>query len=101
MDQYKVNFEYLYFPVIEVSSGEYGNHVDNMVMAVENGRSHKWRDFVIDERVEDPDDMDIEQLNSGPPQEHQYKYYTSPIQQFFILLKRMLLQFTRNKVIDF
>lgn len=88
------------FLVIEVSSGEYGQHLDRMVTAIDNGRCHSWRDYVDGsfKPIEEDSDAGIEQLNSGTIQEQQYKYYSSPVQQFLILLKRMLLQSTRNKV---
>lgn len=83
--------------VVEVSSGEYGQHLENMVLAVDNGRNHKWRDFVDESKTCQEEEMGIEQLNSGPPQEQQFKYCSSPLQQFVILLRRMLIQSTRNK----
>ncbi|XP_063531758.1 ATP-binding cassette sub-family G member 1-like [Cydia strobilella] len=79
--------------VIEVSSGEYGTHVDRMVAAVENGRSQSWRDYAV--AASDRDD--IEQLNAGGVEEHNYTYGSTSTQQFCILLRRMLLQTFRNR----
>ncbi|XP_063376422.1 ATP-binding cassette sub-family G member 1-like [Cydia fagiglandana] len=79
--------------VIEVSSGEYGSHVDRMVAAVENGRSQRWRDYAVAAADRD----DIEQLNAGGVEEHNYTYGSTSTQQFCILLRRMLLQTFRNR----
>ncbi|XP_047987028.1 ATP-binding cassette sub-family G member 1-like isoform X2 [Leguminivora glycinivorella] len=79
--------------VIEVSSGEYGSHVDRMVAAVENGRSQHWRDCAAAPADRD----DIEQLNAGGVEEHTYTYGSTSTQQFCILLRRMLLQTFRNR----
>ncbi|XP_061730002.1 ATP-binding cassette sub-family G member 1-like isoform X2 [Cydia pomonella] len=79
--------------VIEVSSGEYGSHVDRMVAAVENGRSQRWRDYAV--AASDRDD--IEQLNAGGVEEHNYTYGSTSTQQFCILLRRMLLQTFRDR----
>lgn len=71
-----------------------------MIDAVNNGKNQQWREYVADTikcNGEDSD-MEIEELNTGPPQEQQYKYCTTSFQQFVILLKRMLLQSTRDKV---
>lgn len=89
------------FPVIEVSSGEYGSHVDKMVSAVENGKNQRWRTYGIEENPsgEQFEEMEIEQLNAGGVEKHNYKHGCSACQQFIVLLKRMLLQTVRNKVI--
>ncbi|KAI8422551.1 hypothetical protein MSG28_006351, partial [Choristoneura fumiferana] len=81
--------------VIEVSSGEYGFHVDRMVAAVDNGRNQRWRDYAVEDLVEE--EVEIEQLNAGGVEEHCYKYGTTPCEQFCILLRRMLLQNVRNR----
>lgn len=84
--------------IIDVSSGEYGPHTERMVAAVENGRCHRWRDYGLDENYEgDYTDMEIEQLNTGGVEKHNYKHGSTPCQQFIILLKRMILQTIRNK----
>ncbi|XP_063361434.1 ATP-binding cassette sub-family G member 1-like [Cydia amplana] len=79
--------------VIEVSSGEYGSHMDRMVAAVENGRSQRWRDYAVAASERD----DIEQLNAGGVEEHNYTYGSTSKQQFCVLLRRMLLQTFRNR----
>lgn len=87
--------------VIDVSSGEYGPHAERMVAAVENGRCHRWREYGLEEVCDsDYDEMEIEQLNTGGVEKHNYKHGSTPCQQFIILLKRMVLQTIRNKVID-
>ncbi|XP_012546360.2 ATP-binding cassette sub-family G member 1 [Bombyx mori] len=80
--------------IIEVSSGEYGSHTERMVAAIENGKSEKWRDYAVVETLEE---MEIEQLNTGGVEKHNYKHGSTAFQQFFVLLKRMLLQTLRNK----
>ncbi|XP_061379738.1 ATP-binding cassette sub-family G member 1-like [Danaus plexippus] len=80
--------------IIEVSSGEYGSHVDKMVTAVDNGRLQKWRQYALEEERQE---MEIEQLNTDVVENHVYKYESSSCQQFYVLLKRMLLQTARNR----
>ncbi|XP_045534774.1 ATP-binding cassette sub-family G member 1 [Papilio machaon] len=80
--------------VIEVSSGEYGSHVERMVTAVENGRCQRWREHQVEDQYEE---MEIEQLNAGGVQDHTYRYESTPSTQFTVLLKRMLLQSVRNR----
>ncbi|CAH0702594.1 unnamed protein product [Spodoptera exigua] len=85
--------------IIEVSSGEYGSHVDKMVSAVENGKNQRWRTYAIEESPPGElfEEMEIEQLNTGGIEKHNYKHGCSACQQFIVLLKRMLLQTVRNK----
>uniref|UniRef100_A0A2A4JW89 ABC transporter domain-containing protein n=1 Tax=Heliothis virescens TaxID=7102 RepID=A0A2A4JW89_HELVI len=85
--------------IIEVSSGEYGSHVDRMVSAVENGKNQRWRTYAIEDvQVGEPiEEMEIEQLNAGGVEKHNYKHGCTACQQFIVLLKRMLLQTVRNK----
>ncbi|CAK1601327.1 unnamed protein product [Parnassius mnemosyne] len=80
--------------VIEVSSGEYGSHVDRMVAAVDNGKYQRWRDYEVEDRYQE---MEIEQLNAGGVQKHTYRYESTASTQFVVLLKRMLLQTVRNR----
>ncbi|XP_068632538.1 ATP-binding cassette sub-family G member 1 [Battus philenor] len=80
--------------VIEVSSGEYGPHVDRMVTAVDNGKCQQWRDHEVVDRYEE---MEIEQLNAGGFEKHLYRYESKASTQFVVLLKRMLLQTMRNR----
>lgn len=82
--------------VIEVSSGEYGLHVDRMVSAIENGKNQRWRTYAVEEST--LQEMEIEQLNSGGYEKLNYRHGCSTYQQFLVLLKRMLLQTFRNKV---
>ncbi|XP_011553589.3 ATP-binding cassette sub-family G member 1 [Plutella xylostella] len=83
--------------VIEVSSGEYGQHVERMVSAVDNGRNHRWRTFAIECAEDVIEDQDIEQLNTGNAEEQDKIYCSTAAQQFLILLRRMLLQTVRNR----
>nr|WHB18096.1 ATP-binding cassette sub-family G [Dioryctria abietella] len=81
--------------IIEVSSGEYGPHADRMVAAVENGRCQRWRTFAAPEvHVEEEE---LEQLNAGGVENHNFKHGSTACQQFSVLLRRMLLQNFRNK----
>ncbi|XP_075974130.1 ATP-binding cassette sub-family G member 1-like [Anticarsia gemmatalis] len=81
--------------IIEVSSGEYGSHADRMVSAIENGKNQSWRTFDMEES--ELQEMEIEQLNTGGVEKHNFKHGCSSCQQFVVLLKRMLLQTVRNK----
>lgn len=83
------------FAVIEVSSGEYGSHTDKMVTAIDNGRSQRWRNYSIEDNYED---VELEELNTGVIERHNYKYESTPCQQFNVLLRRMFLQTVRNRV---
>lgn len=91
--------------VIEVSSGEYGEHNERMVAAIENGRRKKWM----------PLDMELinEQQNkyiSARSKERHFneelkaeyfKRRTTFWQQFKILFCRKVLQDYRNPVNQF
>lgn len=88
--------EMSFIPVIEVSSGDYGYHVDKMVSAVENGRNQRWRDYAVKELT--LEEMEIELLNTGGVEKHNYKYGSTGLEQFVVLLKRMMLQTLRNRV---
>ncbi|CAH0714158.1 unnamed protein product, partial [Brenthis ino] len=80
--------------IIEVSSGEYGSHTDRMVASIDNGRSQKWRNYAVNKVYEA---TEIEQLNTGVVEKHNYKFESTPYYQFFVLLKRMVLQTVRNR----
>ncbi|CAH2107999.1 unnamed protein product [Euphydryas editha] len=80
--------------IIEVSSGEYGSHTDKMVTAIDNGRSQRWRNYAIEDVYED---VDLEELNTGVIERHNYTYESTPCQQFSVLLRRMFLQTFRNR----
>ncbi|VVC91574.1 unnamed protein product [Leptidea sinapis] len=82
--------------IIEVSSGEYGSHLDRMVAAVENGRCQRWRDYGLEMENSGCGELDIEQLNSGVISSHTYEYESSGYEQFSVLVKRMALQTFRN-----
>lgn len=82
--------------VIEVSSGEYGHHLDRMVSAVDNGRNQSWKDYAVKDLT--LEEMEIELLNTGGVEKHNYKYGSTGFQQFVVLMKRMTLQTLRNRV---
>ena len=71
-----------------------------MVSAVENGKNQRWRTYAIEDvqAGEQFEEMEIEQLNTGGVEKHNYKHGCTACQQFTVLLKRMLLQTVRNKV---
>ena len=66
-----------------------------MVSSIDNGKSQKWRNYGTDDIYEE---TDIEQLNAGVIESHNYKFECTPYQQFYVLLKRMILQTVRNRV---
>lgn len=80
-----------------MSSGEYGPHTDAMVAAVENGKCQRWREYGVDS-IPQFQNNEIEQLNTGGVESHNYKRGSTSCQQFYILMKRMLLQTIRNRV---
>ncbi|XP_041988564.1 ATP-binding cassette sub-family G member 1-like [Aricia agestis] len=79
--------------VIEVSSGEYGYHLDKLVSAIDNGRNQRWREFAIAEN----DEEDIQWKSTQGVAGHNYNYESSFCLQFSVLVKRMLLQTVRNR----
>lgn len=90
------SFRRIIVAVIEVSSGEYGPHLDKMVAGVENGRCQRWRNFA--EESVSFEEMELEQLNAGGVEKHNFKHGSTACQQFYVLLRRMLLQTARNRV---
>nr|CAD7452776.1 unnamed protein product [Timema tahoe] len=91
--------------VIEVSSGEYGDHTEKMVAAVDNGRCYRWSstpsvpinidspscsDDIISESSDKPD------FQRADISEKIYTFDSSTWAQFRILTYRMLLQSWRN-----
>ncbi|CAH4037664.1 unnamed protein product [Pieris brassicae] len=81
--------------IIEVSSGEYGSHVDKMVQGVENGRCQRWKSYAIEEYQYGEEE--IEQLNTEVIEKHNYHYESTGYQQFKVLARRMVLQTFRNR----
>uniref|UniRef100_A0A1B6G7Z6 ABC transporter domain-containing protein n=1 Tax=Cuerna arida TaxID=1464854 RepID=A0A1B6G7Z6_9HEMI len=76
--------------MIEVSSGEYGDHSERMMMAIDNGRCYRWNRTLRPPEV--PDDiikMSREELHQL---KHLYSFDSSPWLQFQILMYRMMLQ---------
>ncbi|CAK1549244.1 unnamed protein product [Leptosia nina] len=80
--------------IIDVSSGEYGSHSDKMISSIENGRCQKWRYYAVENCSQGEE---IEQLNSGVIEKHNYHYESSGYQQFKVLVRRMFLQTVRNR----
>nr|CAD7571898.1 unnamed protein product [Timema californicum] len=85
--------------VLEVSSGEYGNHIEKMVNAVDNGRCYRWEDkdassqtlgLPLYGRQEFKSDQDYKDNSI-------YNLNVSAWEQFQILAYRMFLQSWRNK----
>jgi len=81
--------------VIEVSSGEYGNHTDAMAAAVENGKILRWTRPGEGRTQPGPRDNPI-QSHKGA-----YNFSSSGFQQFSILFKRMMIQQWRDPVSSF
>lgn len=94
------------FAVIEVSSGDYGDHMDRMVAEIENGRStnycKKVRSIAEDVIVDTNDNAQIRALPYAPTtverRKNSYNYESSNWNQFKILLFRMWLQMWRDTV---
>lgn len=94
-----------------MSSGEYGDHVEKMVAAVDNGRLEKWEP-PLEEGSEEQSlvrnkpivhsvpAVSLLQLEPEPitARTHQYKYRSTAWDQFRILMYRMMLQTWRNSV---
>lgn len=67
-----------------------------MVQGVENGRCQRWRTYAIEELQHGEEE--IEQLNNGVIEKHNYHYESTGYQQFKVLARRMVLQTFRNTV---
>ncbi|KAK6640213.1 hypothetical protein RUM44_011899 [Polyplax serrata] len=78
--------------VIEVSSGEYGNHIDKMVAAIDNGKIYQWRHPNGDKNEPLPTARQTPIQTS----KKEYNFDSSGWLQFTILLKRMMLQIVRD-----
>nr|AIN44110.1 ATP-binding cassette sub-family G member 1-like protein [Laodelphax striatellus] len=80
--------------MIEVSSGEYGDYLERMTNAVENGRCYRWsQNKVTDVRYQSNDEED--NLVSSDLH-HMYHFESSAWLQFRILISRMSLQGRRD-----
>nr|CAD7402721.1 unnamed protein product [Timema cristinae] len=91
--------------VIEVSSGEYGDHTEKMVAAVDNGRCYRWASTPsVPINIDSPSCSDdiISESSDKPDFQHAdisekiYTFDSSTWVQFRILTYRMLLQSWRN-----
>lgn len=102
---------FIFFTVIEVSSGEYGDHIEKMVAAVDNGRLERWEPPPGDEPEVQTTSVNQPIINYDPTESllelepepvmsrtHQYKYTSSAWDQFKVLIYRMMLQHWRNSV---
>ncbi|XP_054261169.1 ATP-binding cassette subfamily G member 4-like [Macrosteles quadrilineatus] len=80
--------------MIEVSSGEYGDHTERMMMAVDNGRCYRWNQTL---RVQD---ANVEEIKLSREELHQlkhlYDFDSSGWLQFRILMYRTFLQHWRE-----
>lgn len=75
-----------------MSSGEYGNHTEAMSAAVENGKLVRWQ--LPGESRSQP----TPRTNPIQPHDGAYNFDSSGTAQFWILLKRMMLQQWRDTV---
>nr|CAD7196648.1 unnamed protein product [Timema douglasi] len=94
--------------VIEVSSGEYGDHTEKMVAAVDNGRCYRWTSTPsVPIHIDSPSCSDdiISESSDKPDFQHAdisekiYTFDSSTWVQFRILTYRMLLQSWRNPLL--
>nr|CAD7568962.1 unnamed protein product [Timema californicum] len=94
--------------VIEVSSGEYGDHTEKMVAAVDNGRCYRWTSTPsVPINIDSPSCSDdiISESSDKPDFQHAdisekiYTFDSSTWVQFRILTYRMLLQSWRNPLL--
>lgn len=94
-----------------MSSGEYGDQIEKMVAAVDNGRLERWEPPPGDETevqsssiyqpiVKSEPAVSLIELEPDPVinRTHQYKYTSSAWDQFKVLIYRMMLQHWRNSV---
>lgn len=84
--------------MIEVCSGDYGDHLDKMVSAIDNGRNTSYTKKGEVELEAVPLDGDITYDTTDEVKENIYKFDASTWTQFRILLCRMWLQMWRDKV---
>ncbi|XP_068085349.1 ATP-binding cassette sub-family G member 4 isoform X2 [Anabrus simplex] len=83
--------------IIEVSSGEYGDHIEKMVGAMENGVNYRWRLHPLEheEMLQESENV----KDCTPPlqgKSDQYDFDSSSWMQFRILVYRTLLQSWRD-----
>ncbi|KAL1117724.1 hypothetical protein AAG570_004039 [Ranatra chinensis] len=75
--------------MIEVSSGEYGDHIERMVQAIDNGRCQRWNQmkhpFILFEG-----ELEFGEIKQMPD------YGTSQWNQFLLLFSRMMIQAWRD-----
>ncbi|XP_039285329.1 LOW QUALITY PROTEIN: ATP-binding cassette sub-family G member 1 [Nilaparvata lugens] len=80
--------------VVEVSSGEYGDYLERMTNAIENGRCYKWnQNKVTDVRYQANEE---EENLVSTDLHHMYNFESSAWLQFRILISRMSLQGRRD-----
>lgn len=79
---------------MEVSSGEYGNYIDKMVAAVDNGKIYKW----MNPNGDKSEPLPTSRLTPIQNNKKDYNFDSSGWLQFRILFKRMLLQLLRDYV---
>nr|CAD7586375.1 unnamed protein product [Timema genevievae] len=84
--------------MLEVSSGEYGNHIEKMVNAVDNGRCYRWEDKDASSQTLGLPLHGQQEFESRQDYKNNiYNLNISTWKQFQILAYRMFLQSWRNK----
>ncbi|XP_063222401.1 ATP-binding cassette subfamily G member 4-like [Bacillus rossius redtenbacheri] len=91
--------------VIEVSSGEYGDHTEKMVAAVDNGRCYSWKGIAPSPPEPELPSCSADIVSEGSEtscselmdiSNKTYNFDSSTWMQFRILVYRMMLQTWRN-----
>lgn len=82
--------------MIEVSSGDYGNYVDRMVTAIDNGRCHRWNRAVARSEEVSAITKSSTTVCDSHDIKHLYDFESSPWVQFQVLAYRMILQQWRD-----
>ncbi|XP_075225271.1 ATP-binding cassette sub-family G member 4-like isoform X2 [Lycorma delicatula] len=83
--------------MIDVSSGEYGDYIERMTLAIDNGRCHKWSPNAIKaNETKSQESTNEEESGLLIQTKHMFDFESSPWLQFQILMYRMTLQCRRD-----
>ena len=104
---------YLFFTVLEICNGDYGDHVSKLVKAIENGKNNCWRSPANDDfsKMKAMIDANLMTPIAAPnlpspkkPVQNRMKgknyalHATSFWRQLYILLKRNAIKLSRDRV---